>query len=59
MLTLKKSICLTKKEAERICDLLDTLAAMAGTDSEDFTNECKEAQKYSRKIKILLPNIKS
>lgn len=43
MLTLKKSLCLTKKEAEKISDLLASLAAMSGTIDE---------QKFDRTILI-------
>lgn len=59
MLTLKKSLCLTKKEAEKISDLLASFASMGGALDEHFTNECKDALKLHNKIKALLPSIKS
>ena len=46
----KGYITLTPKESEEIMDLLDTLAAMSGAYDQDFTGECKKAQKYSDKI---------
>ena len=46
----KGYITLTPKESEEIMDLLDTLAAMSGAYDQDFTRECKRAQKYSDKI---------
>ena len=46
----KGYITLTPKESEEIMDLLDTLAAMSGAFDQDFTGDCKKAQKYSDKI---------
>lgn len=46
----KGYITLTPKESNEIMDLLDTLAAMSGAFDQDFTRECKKAQKYSDKI---------
>lgn len=46
----KGYITLTPKESDEIMDLLDTLAAMSGAYDQDFTRECKEADKYSHKI---------
>ena len=46
----KGYITLTPKDSEEIMDLLDTLAAMSGAYDQDFTGECKKAQKYSDKI---------
>lgn len=46
----KGYITLTPKESEEIMDLLDTLAAMSGSYDQDFTTECRKAQKYSDKI---------
>lgn len=46
----KGYITLTPKESEEIMDLLDTLAAMSGAYDQDFTRECKRAQKYFDKI---------
>lgn len=58
MLTLKKSLCLTKKEAIKVSDLLASLAAMSGTIDEHFTRECQDALKLHKKIKELISNIK-
>ena len=52
----KGNITLTPKESEDIMDLLDTLAAMSGAYDQDFTKECKKADKYSNKI-LSLKNI--
>lgn len=49
----KGYITLTPKESDEIMDLLDTLAAMSGAYDEDFTRECKKAQRYSDKIQSL------
>lgn len=46
----KGYITLTPKESDAIMDLLDTLAAMSGAYKQDFTEECKKAQKYSDKM---------
>ena len=46
----KGYITLTPKESKEIMDLLDTLAAMSGAYDQDFTGECKKAQKHSDKI---------
>lgn len=43
-------IVLTKKEAEKVADLLYTLAAMAGAYDQDFTRDCKKAEKIADKI---------
>ncbi|MBO7280140.1 MAG: hypothetical protein J6V00_03140 [Bacteroidaceae bacterium] len=46
-----------KKESDEIMDLLDTLAAMSGAYDQDFTEECKKADKYSNKILSLKNDI--
>lgn len=48
----KGYITLTPKESKDIMDLLDTLAAMSSYD-DNYTKECKKAQKYSDKILTL------
>lgn len=48
----KGYITLTHKESKDIMDLLDTLAALSSYD-DDYTKECKKAQKYSDKILTL------
>lgn len=53
----KGYITLTPKESDEIMDLLDTLAAMSGAYDQDFTEECKKADKYSNKILSLKNDI--
>lgn len=57
MLTLKKSICITRREAEKISDLLATLGGMSGTADEEFAKECEDAQRLHRKLEELIPRI--
>lgn len=50
----KKEIVFTEKEATEIAECLETLAAMAGTIDEHFTQECQRAGKYADKIRELI-----
>lgn len=43
-------IVLTPKESDKISDLLYTLAAMAGAYDQDFTRDCKAAERLADKI---------
>lgn len=50
----KKEIVFTEKEATKMAECLETLAAMAGTLDEHFTKECQKAGKYADKIRDIL-----
>lgn len=50
----KKEIVFTEKEATKIAECLETLAAMSGTYDEHFTKECQRAGKYANKIRELI-----
>lgn len=52
----KGYITLTPRESDEIMDSLDTLEAMSGAYDEDFTKDCQQAGRYSRKI-LKLKNI--